>query len=138
MKNQYIADFEAVVAKKHGQFKTNFRTGDTIRVFYKLKEAASDKFRLQPFEGTVVRKRKGIVNGSFTVRKIGANGIGVERVFPICSPFIEKIDILAQGIVRRSRLYYLRNLSGKAARIKSRFVAKVAAPAKALETKTAE
>ena len=76
---------------------------------------------MQVFEGVVIRKKRGTAESSFTVRKISAGGIGVERVFPQYSNNIDKIDVLAKGIVRRSRLYYLRNLSGKAARIRSKF-----------------
>ncbi len=130
MKNQLIKDFETRLfadRKEH----PDFRAGDTVRVHYKIQEGTGDKkkFRIQPYEGVVIRRRKGDVDASFTVRKIGANGIGVERVFPLWSPMIEKIDVLASGIVRRSRLYYLRELSGKSARIKSRFV-KIAKSAK--------
>lgn len=100
-----------------------FRPGDTVRVQYKIREGADqDKFRLQPFEGVVIRFKKGTIDSSFTVRKTGANGIGVERTFPVYSPNIAKVELLASGVVRRSRLFYLRNLTGKAARIKSRFV----------------
>jgi large subunit ribosomal protein L19 len=121
MKNKLIASFEKRVhakAKKH----PDFRTGDTVRVHYKVQEGADKtKFRIQPFEGVVLRHRKGNVEGSFTVRKIGANGVGVERIFPLVSPYVDNIEIIASGIVRRARLYYLRDLAGKAARIRSRF-----------------
>lgn len=104
-----------------------FRPGDTVRVQYKIVEGADkDKFRIQSFEGVVIRFKKGTIDSSFTVRKIGANGIGVERTFPVYSPNVSKVDLLASGIVRRSRLFYLRDLTGKAARIKSRFVARKA------------
>ena len=101
-----------------------FRAGDTVRVYYKLKEGsgAKSRFRLQPFEGVVLRRRGGTAGSSFTVRKISAGGIGVERVFPCYSSHIDKITVLHRGKVRRARLYYLRQRSGKAARIKSRYV----------------
>ena len=82
------------------------------------------KFRIQPFEGVVIAYKKGGIESSFTVRKIGANSVGVERVFPAYSPMISKVEVVAAGIVRRSRLYYLRGLAGKAARIRSRYVGK--------------
>lgn len=92
-----------------------FRPGDTIRMKIKIKEG--NKERLQPFEGTVIRKRGGGINATFTVRKV-SYGIGVERIFPLNSPVIDSIQVLTRGKVRRSRLYYLRSRSGKAARIK--------------------
>lgn len=129
MRNPKITAFEQKVfptTVKHPEF----RPGDTVRVHYKIEEKpdvntkfADKKFRLQAFEGVVIRFKKGGVNSSFTVRKMGANGVGVERIFPIVSPYIDKIDLVAGGVVRRSRLYYLRNLFGKAARIKSRRLA---------------
>ena len=95
-----------------------------MRVYYKLKEGsgANSRFRLQPFEGVVLRRRRGTAGSSFTVRKISAGGIGVERVFPCYSSYIDKITVLHRGKVRQARLYYLRQRSGKAARIKSRYV----------------
>jgi large subunit ribosomal protein L19 len=126
MKNSIISAFEQ---KKFGEGPSlpKFRPGDTVRVHYKIQESSGkekQKFRVQPFEGVVIRYKKGTVDASFTVRKIGANSIGVERVFPVYSPNIIKVELLASGIVRRSRLFYLRQLTGKAARIKSRFVAR--------------
>ena len=95
----------------------DFRTGDQIRVHVKIKEG--DKERIQVFEGVVIRKRKGNTGATFTVRKV-SYGVGVERIFPLHAPAIDRIDIVSQGKVRRSRLYYLRKLKGKAARIKER------------------
>jgi large subunit ribosomal protein L19 len=120
MKNQLIADFEK---KKFQETKAlpSFRPGDTVRVEYKIVEGK--KTRLQPFEGVVIRYKKGTADSSFTVRKIGANGVGVERVFPAYSPNINAVEVMAKGRVRRSRLFYLRDLSGKAARIKGKYVA---------------
>ncbi len=94
-----------------------FRPGDTLRVHVKIKEG--DKERIQVFEGIVIRKRKGNLGATFTVRKV-SYGIGVERIFPLHSPNIEKIEVVKRGKVRRSRLYYLRELRGKAARIKEK------------------
>jgi large subunit ribosomal protein L19 len=95
----------------------NFNVGDTVRVHFKIVEG--EKERIQVFEGVVIRKRKGGVGATFTVRKV-SYGIGVERIFPLHSPRIEKIEIVNRGRVRRARLYYLRTLRGKAARIKTK------------------
>jgi len=92
-----------------------FKAGDTIVVHYKVKEG--DKERVQLFEGVVIRVSGGSVAKTFTVRKI-SSGIGVERIIPVNSPMIEKIEVKRIGKVRRSKLYYLRGLSGKKARIK--------------------
>ena len=92
-----------------------FKSGDTVAVHYKVKEG--NKERIQVFEGVVIRGSGGSVAKNFTVRKI-SSGIGVERIIPLNSPLIEKIEVKRIGKVRRSKLYYLRNLSGKAARIK--------------------
>ena len=91
----------------------DFRAGDTVKVFYKIIEG--DKTRIQPFEGIVIAKKGSGVSKTFTVRKIGAEGIGVERIFPLFSPNIEKIDISKRGRVRRAKLYYMRKKVGKAA-----------------------
>ena len=92
-----------------------FRPGDTVKVYVKIKEG--EKERIQVFQGVVIRKRRGNTGATFTVRKV-SYGIGVERIFPLHSPIIDKIEIITRGRVRRARLYYLRNLRGKAARIK--------------------
>ena len=94
-----------------------FKAGDTITVHYKIKEG--NKGRIQNFQGVVLQRRGSGSTETFTVRKI-TNGVGVERVFPICSPFIEQIDINKRGAVRRARIFYLRNLTGKKARIKEK------------------
>ena len=94
-----------------------FRPGDTVRVHVKIREG--DKERTQVFEGVVIRRRKGGASASFTVRKI-SYGVGVERVFPVASPSVTKVEIKARGHVRRARLYYLRELSGKKARLRSK------------------
>ena len=94
-----------------------FRPGDTVKVHARIKEG--EKERIQVFQGVVIRKRNGNTGATFTVRKI-SYGIGVERIFPFHSPLIDKVEVLSRGKVRRSRLYYLRKLRGKAARIKEK------------------
>jgi large subunit ribosomal protein L19 len=94
-----------------------FGPGDTVKVHVKIKEG--EKERIQAFQGVVISKRKGSTNATFTVRKI-SYGIGVERIFPTHSPIIDKIEIITRGRVRRAKIYYLRKLRGKAARIKER------------------
>ena len=94
----------------------DFRVGDTVRVHVRIVEG--DKERIQAFEGVCIRRRRGH-NGTFTVRKI-SYGVGVERTFPYTSPRVEKVDLLARGSVCRGRLYYLRQRTGKAARIKEK------------------
>ncbi len=103
---------------------SNFHPGDTIKVWFRLAEAkssqsASPEARLQPFEGVVIRFRGAGLSRTFTVRKVSF-GIGVERTFPLCSPRIEKIEILKSGKVRRARLYYLRGALGRAARVEEK------------------
>jgi large subunit ribosomal protein L19 len=121
MKNIIINKFEKRVFKDAKPLP-EFRSGDTVRVHYKIQEGAdASKFRIQTYEGIVTRYRKGPAGSTFTVRKISAGGVGVERVFPSLSPLVDKVEVIAQGRVRRSRLYYLRDLSGKAARIRSRY-----------------
>ncbi|MES2679729.1 MAG: 50S ribosomal protein L19 [Bacteroidota bacterium] len=94
-----------------------FKAGDTITVSYKIKEG--EKERIQQFTGVVIQRKNERATASFTVRKI-SNGIGVERIFPIASPFIDKIEVNKVGIVRRAKLFYLRTLTGKAARIREK------------------
>lgn len=94
-----------------------FKAGDTIRVHARIKEG--EKERIQVFQGFVLRKRKGRTSATFTVRKV-SYGIGVERVFPLHSPTIDKIELVTRGRVRRGRLYYMRKLRGKAARIREK------------------
>ncbi|MBU2494466.1 MAG: 50S ribosomal protein L19 [Bacteroidetes bacterium] len=96
-----------------------FNVGDRIRVHVRVIEG--DKERIQPFEGDVIGFKGSGVNRSFTVRKI-SSGVGVERIFPMASPKVAKIELVKQGKIRRAKLYYLRNLSGKAARIKDKNV----------------
>jgi large subunit ribosomal protein L19 len=94
-----------------------FNAGDTVIVHVKIKEG--EKERIQAFQGVVVSQRKGSSKATFTVRKV-SYGIGVERIFPMHSPIIDKIEILTRGRVRRAKIYYLRKLRGKAARIKEK------------------
>lgn len=94
-----------------------FKAGDTITVHYKIKEG--NKERIQNFQGVVLQRAGKGATETFTVRKISGN-IGVERIFPISSPFIEKIDVNKHGVVRRARIFYLRDLQGKKARIKEK------------------
>ena len=93
------------------------RIGDTVRVHIKIKEGAKE--RIQIFEGTVIAKKHGGVNETFTVRRI-SYGVGVEKVFPVHSPKIEKIEVVRHGAVRRAKLYYLRDKVGKAARLREK------------------
>lgn len=97
----------------------DFRPGDTVKVHARIKEG--DKERIQVFQGAVIRKRKGRMGATFTVRKI-SYGVGVERIFPLHSPNIDKVEVVTRGRVRRGRLYYMRKLKGKAARIKEKRV----------------
>lgn len=107
-----------------------FRSGDTLRVNVRVKEG--EKERIQAFEGVCIARKGSGVSETFTVRKI-SNGVGVERIFPVHSPMLAEIKVVRRGRVRRAKLYYLRNLTGKATRIKEKKV-RVAVP----ETGTAE
>lgn len=89
--------------------------GDTVKVHVKIKEG--DKYRIQIFEGTVIAKKHGGINETFTVRRV-AHGCGIERVFPVHSPVVDKVEVVRSGKVRRSKLYYLRDRVGKAAKVK--------------------
>jgi len=95
----------------------DFGPGDTVKVHVKIKEG--EKERVQIFQGVVISKRKGNINATFTVRKV-SYGVGVERIFPLHSPTLDKIEVVTKGRVRRAKIYYLRKLKGKAARIKER------------------
>lgn len=106
-----LSDVESKYIKK--EFK-DFNAGDTVKVHIKIKEG--DKERIQVFEGVVIQRRGKGTGETFTVRKISA-GVGVERIFPIYSPHISKIAVLKKGKVRRAKLFYLRKLKGKAAKI---------------------
>ena len=114
MRNKYIESFEA------GQISEKnvpaFRAGDTLRVAVKIKEG--DKQRIQNFEGVCIARRGTGTGETFMVRKIGANSIGVERIFPIYSDSIDEIVVLRRGVVRRAKLFYLRDRRGKAAKIR--------------------
>jgi len=110
-----IETLEAVQLRK--QQMPDFRAGDTVRVWVLIKEG--DKERTQAFEGVVIRRHHHGPRESFTVRKV-SYGVGVERIFPLHSPRIDRLEVISRGDVRRARLFYLRDLSGKAARIKER------------------
>ena len=114
MKNRYIASFEAaqIASKEIPQF----RAGDTVKLGVEIKEG--EKKRVQLFEGIVIARHGNGVDSTFTVRKIGANSIGVERIFPLFSESIKTFEVLRRGRVRRAKLHFLRGLKGKAARIK--------------------
>ena len=110
--NEIIRSIEA------GQMKESvdaFRVGDTVRVHNKIKEGARE--RIQVFEGTVIKRQNGGAKETFTVRK-NSNGIGVEKTWPVHSPFVEKIEVVRRGKVRRAKLNYLRQRSGKSAKVK--------------------
>lgn len=94
-----------------------FQAGDTLRVKVRIVEGKTQ--RLQAFEGLCIARKNKSINSAFTVRKI-SNGEGVERVFPLYSPIVEEIEVIKRGVVRRAKLYYMRNLTGKAARIKEK------------------
>ena len=114
MRNKYIEIFEN--AQIAGKQVPEFRAGDTLRVALRIKEG--DKSRVQNFEGICIARRGTGTGETFIVRKIGANSVGVERIFPIYSENIEEITLVRRGRVRRSKLFYLRDRRGKAARIK--------------------
>ena len=105
---------DQIEAAQKKDVKVQFKAGDTVRVFFKVVEGGNE--RIQAFEGVVIQKKGTGLTETFTVRKISF-GVGVERIFPIHSPRIDKIQVIRQGKVRRAKLYYLRDLAGKAARI---------------------
>jgi large subunit ribosomal protein L19 len=116
---------EAIRIVEAGQLRNDrggFGPGDTVRVSVKVVEG--EKERLQAFEGVVIRKRGSGAGASFTVRRI-SYGVGVERTFPLHSPRIDKVQVLRRARVRRAKLYYLRDLAGKAARLKAKRIAQV-------------
>lgn len=125
MRRDLIEHVEAKFLRKD---VTTFRTGDSVRVHWKVKEG--EKERVQAFEGVVIRKKKGTNRATFTVRKMSF-GVGVERIFPLHSPRYEKIEVLTRGDVNRNRLFYLRALKGKASRVATQEEAEVAAAGKA-------
>jgi large subunit ribosomal protein L19 len=104
---------EQVIAKN--EFPS-FKSGDTVSVHYKIREG--NKERIQIYQGVVIQRNSAGANETFTVRKM-SNGVGVERIFPVNSPNIDKVEVNSHGKVRRAKLFYLRDLTGKAARIKS-------------------
>lgn len=111
---------DIITAVEQEQIKKDipdFRPGDTVKVYTKVVEGGRE--RIQVFEGTVIARRGGGLRKTFTVRKV-SYGVGVERIFPLNSPRIDKIEVVKKGRVRRAKLYYMRNLRGKAARIKER------------------
>ncbi|MCF6206381.1 MAG: 50S ribosomal protein L19 [Sulfurovum sp.] len=114
MRNKYIESFEK--AQLEGKNVPEFRAGDTVRVAVRIKEG--DKTRVQNYEGVCIAIRGQGTGRTFIVRKIGANSVGVERIFPLYSESIESIEVVRRGRVRRAKLFYLRDLKGKAARIK--------------------
>lgn len=105
---------DQIEAAQKKDVKVQFKAGDTVRVFFKVVEGGNE--RIQAFEGVVIQRKGTGLTETFTVRKISF-GVGVERIFPIHSPRIDKIQVVRQGKVRRAKLYYLRDLAGKAARI---------------------
>ena len=114
MRNKYIENFEnAQIAEKN---IPDFRAGDTVRLAVTIKEG--EKTRVQDYEGVCIAIRGEGTGRTINVRKIGANGVGVERIFPIYSDSINEIKVIRRGRVRRAKLYYLRDLAGKKARIK--------------------
>lgn len=106
---------EKVTAKQIRKDIPNFKAGDTVKVYVKIKEG--NKERIQPYEGLVISRRGEGTSASFTVRKMSSQ-IGVERVFMVSSPLVQKVEVIKRGKVRRAKLYYMRNRSGKSARIK--------------------
>ena len=116
-----MSELLKIVQQEYQETRTkypDFRAGDTINVHVKIREG--NKERIQQFQGTVIQRKNASTNGeTFTVRKV-SNGVGVERIFPLLSPSIEKIEVIRSGKVRRARIYYLRGRQGKAARIKER------------------
>jgi large subunit ribosomal protein L19 len=116
-----MADLIKVVEQEYANVRESlpsFKAGDTINVHVKIKEG--NKERVQQFQGVVIQRRGAGTNGeTFTVRKV-SNGVGVERIFPITSPSIDKIELIKQGKVRRAKLYYMKGRQGKSARIKEK------------------
>ena len=114
MKNRYIASFEAAqIAEKQ---IPQFRSGDTVRIGVEIKEG--EKKRIQTFEGIIIGRSGNGVDATFTIRKLGANSIDVERIFPLYSESLKSFEVIRRGRVRRAKLNFLRGLKGKAARIK--------------------
>ena len=114
-------NIRAIEAKQIKENAENFSVGDTVKVFFKIVEGTTE--RIQVFEGIVIAKNNSGIRKTFTVRKI-SYGVGVERIFPMHSPRIEKVDVVRRGRVRRAKLYYLRSRVGKAAKVKELIVKK--------------
>lgn len=112
--NDIIRSIEAAELKNE---VAEFQTGDTVKVYAKIKEGARE--RIQIFEGTVIKRQGGSNRETFTVRK-SSNGVGVEKTWPLHSPFVEKIEVVRKGKVRRAKLFYLRDRVGKKAKVKER------------------
>lgn len=112
MNKDYIKNLEASQMKERVDA---FSVGDTVKVYNRIKEG--NKERIQLFEGTVIKRQGGSNRETFTVRKI-SNGVGVEKTWPVHSPFVEKIEVVRKGKVRRAKIYYLRSRVGKAAKVK--------------------
>ena len=114
---------DVIERESHRKDLPPFRSGDTVRVHVKIREG--EKERTQMFDGVVIRRRRGGSSGSFTVRKV-SYGVGVERIFPLHSPIVTRVEVMRQGKVRRAKLYYLRGKKGKFAKVEDReFVASV-------------
>jgi len=114
MKNRYIASFEQ--AQIESKEIPQFRAGDTLKLGVEIKEGS--KTRVQNFEGIVIALKGEGVSNTFTIRKIGANSVGIERIFPLYSDSLKSIEVLRRGKVRRAKLHFLRGLTGKKAKIK--------------------
>ncbi len=115
--NKQIKLVEAKHSERRQEFP-DFKAGDTVNIHVKIKEG--NKERIQQFQGTVIQRKNLNTNGeTFTVRKV-SNGVGVERIFPLLSPNIDKLELVRKGAVRRARLYYLRGKQGKAAKVKEK------------------
>lgn len=112
--SRFVAQIKAIEDEQKREL-SSFRVGDTVRVSYRILEG--EKERIQVFQGVVIRKSRGGIGATFCVRK-RSSGVGVERIFPLHSPRIEKVELVSSGQVRRSRLYYLRQLQGKKARLR--------------------
>lgn len=134
MSSYTIPKIAALEAEQKRNLPT-FRVGDQVAVHYRIREG--EKERVQLFQGVVIARARGGLGATFTVRKVSFGGVGVERIFPEHSPRIEKLDVISRGIVRRARLYYLRELEGKAARLRQRRGGPAAAAAESTEEASA-
>lgn len=123
---------ESVIQENLKKSTPEIRPGDRVRVHIRIVEG--DRERIQVFQGVVMRKRGGSINASFTVRRIGAHGVGVERTFFLHSPRLEKVEVISHAHVRRAQLYYLRGRTGKAARLREKRMDSPKAAAEANES----